>query len=308
VEQYRLRGVWPPALHAVSTRADREPLHRTARLRAHRCADESGAAARSGLRTLSAISRGTAGRRDGGARARGCHLHTTAVVASRRVARAVQRADQLLVARRAGDRGRRRLRIRHAHSRPAQPALAPTRHPRGLAGTVRSLRVRNPGRRDRAHPGAAAGRAGHVLCGGRGAGAGLSRGTSADMEVTRLTLAWLAGAMVLRGGESTAAAAPAGPLTPARPAPANVIPAPAQVAAGLGTFAVRARTRILIPLDPAAAASAQYFVDLVRSSHAGWLEVIASGVARVPQGAIAFRLEASLAGGGAEGYPIVGCA
>jgi hexosaminidase len=124
------------------------------------------------------------------------------------------------------------------------------------------------------------------------------------MEVTRLALAWLAGAMVLRGGELTAAARPSGPL-PARQASANVIPAPAQAAAGRGTFAVRARTRVLIPLDPVAAASAQYFVDLVRSSHAGWLEVIASDVARVPQGAIAFRLEPSLAGAGPESYQIV---
>ncbi|HXO15864.1 MAG TPA: family 20 glycosylhydrolase, partial [Steroidobacteraceae bacterium] len=124
------------------------------------------------------------------------------------------------------------------------------------------------------------------------------------MEVTRLTLAWLAGAMVLRGGELTAAARPAGPL-PARPVSANVIPAPAQVAPGRGTFAVRARTRVLIALDPAAAAGALYFADLVRSSHAGWLEVIASGVARVPQGAIAFRLEPSLAGAGPESYQIV---
>jgi hexosaminidase len=125
------------------------------------------------------------------------------------------------------------------------------------------------------------------------------------MEVTRLALAWLAGAWLSGGAEAALAAAAAGPLTPARHAAANVIPAPAQVAAGRGTFAVRARTRVLIPLDPAAAAGAQYFVDLVRGSHAGWLEVIASDVARAPQGAIAFRLEPSLAGAGPESYQIV---
>ena len=125
------------------------------------------------------------------------------------------------------------------------------------------------------------------------------------MEVRRLALAGFAGAALLGGGESTAAAPPAGPLTPARQATANVIPAPAQVTAGRGTFAVRARTRVLIPLDPAAATSAQYFVDLVRSSHAGWLEVIAGGVARVPERAIAFRIEPSLAGAGPESYRIV---
>jgi hexosaminidase len=111
--------------------------------------------------------------------------------------------------------------------------------------------------------------------------------------------AWLAGS-----GAAGAALAPAGPLTHARQAAANVIPAPAQVVPGHGTFTVRERTRVLIPLDPAAAASAQYFVDLVRSRHAGWLEVIAGSVARVPQRAIAFRLEPSLAAAGPESYQI----
>src|SRR5256885_12963859 len=48
-------------------------------------------------------------------------------------------------------------------SRPAQSALAPSRHPRGLAGTLRSLRIRNAGRRRRSHPGTAARRTGHAL-------------------------------------------------------------------------------------------------------------------------------------------------
>jgi len=124
------------------------------------------------------------------------------------------------------------------------------------------------------------------------------------MQVRRLALAWFAGAMLLGGGESTAAAPSAGPPTPARQATANVVPAPAQVGAGHGTFTVRERTRVLVPLDPAAAASAQYFVDLVRSRHAGWLEVIAGSVARVPQRAIAFRLEPSLSAAGPESYQI----
>jgi len=125
------------------------------------------------------------------------------------------------------------------------------------------------------------------------------------MEVRRLAVGWLAGAMLSGGGESTAAARRAEPLTPARQATANVIPAPAQIAAGRGTFAVRARTRVLIPLQPAAAASAQYFVDLVRASHPGWLEVIAGSGARVPERSIAFRLDPSLAGAGPESYRIV---
>jgi hexosaminidase len=121
----------------------------------------------------------------------------------------------------------------------------------------------------------------------------------------RLVLACAAAAAWLTASQAAGAAlAPAGPLTHARQAAANVIPAPAQVVPGHGTFTVRERTRVLIPLDPAAAASAQYFVDLVRSRHAGWLEVIAGSVARVPQRAIAFRLERSLAAAGPESYQI----
>jgi hexosaminidase len=125
------------------------------------------------------------------------------------------------------------------------------------------------------------------------------------MEVTRLALAWLAGAWLSGGAEAAHAAAPAGPPTPARQATANVIPAPAQVAAGRGTFAVGAHTRVLIPSDPAAAGSARYFVDLVRASHATWLDVIERSSAPVPDRAIAFRLEPSLAGAGPESYQIV---
>ena len=119
-------------------------------------------------------------------------------------------------------------------------------------------------------------------------------------------LAGAAAVVWLSAGAAAIAAAP----VPHRPAPraaqatADVIPAPAQVVPGHGTFTVRERTRVLIPLDPQAAASAQYFVDLVRSRHAGWLEVIAGSVARVPQRAIAFRLEPSLAAAGPESYQI----
>jgi hexosaminidase len=121
----------------------------------------------------------------------------------------------------------------------------------------------------------------------------------------RLVLAGAAAAAWLAGSEAGGAAlAPHGRAPRAAQAFANVIPAPAQVAAGHGTFTVRERTRVLIPLDPAAAASAQYFVDLVRSRHAGWLEVIAGSAARVPQRAIAFRLEPSLAAAGPESYQI----
>jgi len=125
------------------------------------------------------------------------------------------------------------------------------------------------------------------------------------MQVThraRLVLACAAAAAWLAGA---AAAAPAEPITPARQATANVIPAPARLAAGRGTFAVRARTRVLIPPDPAAAGSALYFVDLMRSSHATWLDVIERSGARVPERAIAFRLEPALPGASPESYQIV---
>jgi hexosaminidase len=118
-------------------------------------------------------------------------------------------------------------------------------------------------------------------------------------------LACAAAAAWLAGSEAAGAALAAHGRAPrVAQALANVIPAPAQVVPGHGTFTVRERTRVLIPLDPAAAASAQYFVDLVRSRHAGWLEVIAGNVARVPQRAIAFRLEPSLAAAGPESYQI----
>lgn len=125
------------------------------------------------------------------------------------------------------------------------------------------------------------------------------------MEVRRLALVSLAGALLLRGGESTAAAPPAEPLTPARQATANVIPGPSQVAAGRGTFTVRERTRVLIPQDPEAAGGARYFVELLRASHAGWLEVIEGSGTRVPERAIAFRLDPALPGASPEGYQIV---
>src|ERR1700687_6231870 len=106
--------------------------------------------------------------------------------------------------------------------------------------------------------------------------------------------------MVWRGGESTAAAAPAGPLTHARQAAASVIPAPASLAAGRGAFAVREPRRFVMPPEPAAAGSALYFVDLMRSSHPAWLEVIERGGAPVPERAIAFRLEPALPGASPE--------
>src|ERR1700756_3353012 len=100
MEQHRLRGERPQAFYALSARADRQPVYRAARFCADRRADEPGTAARPGLRALPAISRGVEGGDDRRARPWRCPLHTAALVASRRVARALQSARELLVARR----------------------------------------------------------------------------------------------------------------------------------------------------------------------------------------------------------------
>jgi hexosaminidase len=121
------------------------------------------------------------------------------------------------------------------------------------------------------------------------------------MQVSRRVLTCCAGAALLGSGEFGAAQ----PLAPAHHVPADVIPAPASLAAGAGTFAVRERTRVLIPPDPAAAGSALYFVDLMRRSHPTWLDVIERGGARVPERAIAFRLEPTRPGASPESYQIV---
>jgi hexosaminidase len=113
------------------------------------------------------------------------------------------------------------------------------------------------------------------------------------MHGARGVLACAAAAAWLTGGEATAAAS------------VNVIPAPAHLVAGHGTFAVRARTRVLLPPDPAAAESARYFVDLLRRSHATWLDVIERSGARVPERAISFRLDPAVPGASPESYEIV---
>jgi len=171
----------------------------------------------------------------------------TPVVASRRVARAVQSTDQLLVHACRGPRS----------APPADSTVSFT----PCSTCARSTRHREAWRAlfDHYVFGTQVGVTEHIPEQRRGVlarslrrtrrGCGLSRGTPADMEIRRLALAWLAGMMLSSGGESTAAAPPASRSRP-RGATANVIPAPAQVAAGRGTFTVRARTRVLIPQDP----------------------------------------------------------
>ncbi|HEY0768129.1 MAG TPA: family 20 glycosylhydrolase, partial [Steroidobacteraceae bacterium] len=121
------------------------------------------------------------------------------------------------------------------------------------------------------------------------------------MEVRRLALACCSGAMLLSG--DSPGAAPPKPLTPASQI-ASVIPAPAQVTRGRGTFPVHARTPVFIPRDPAVARSARYFVDLLRNSHASWLEVLERTAAAVPERAIAFSLDPTLPGASPESYQI----
>ena len=112
--------------------------------------------------------------------------------------------------------------------------------------------------------------------------------------------AWLAGSAA-----AGAAPSPHGRAKRAADTSVNVIPAPARLAAGAGTFAVRERTRVRIPPDPAAAGSALYFVDLMRSSHPTWLDVIERGGAPALGRAISFRLDPAAAGASPESYQIV---
>jgi hexosaminidase len=104
-------------------------------------------------------------------------------------------------------------------------------------------------------------------------------------------------------------AAPVGPqpgATGAVPAAelADVIPAPASVLAGPGTFTVRDGSRILVPQDPESARIAAYFSRLVRASHGIALSVRAGRGPRPAEHAIVFRLDPA-APGGAEGYQLV---
>ena len=137
VEQHRLRGRRPAALHAVSARAAAESVRRTDRVQHLRPAHQHGVAQESGPRAFSALRRcagGLAGRRAGtGRRA----LHPLRLVASRRGAGAFQRAGKLLVER--GAPGRLAFRLHAArHPGAARPA---TRATRGVAHAVRALRI-----------------------------------------------------------------------------------------------------------------------------------------------------------------------
>src|SRR5258707_478412 len=105
---------------------------------------------------------------------------------------------ELLVARRTRFAGRRHERVRRSDDRAAQPAPAPGRHPRGVAGVLRSLRVRRAGRGPRAHSRAAPGRPRRYYARRRPAGAGRPGATPSDTPVTHQARLVLAGAVTLR--------------------------------------------------------------------------------------------------------------
>jgi hexosaminidase len=118
------------------------------------------------------------------------------------------------------------------------------------------------------------------------------------MEVRCPPLAGCAAALLLGSAAAVGAAGPPhGPL-------ANVIPAPAQVAPGRGSFMVGEHTRVSLPLDAAAAQGALYFVELMRERHPAWLDAVGGGT-RPAARSIEFRLVAPVAGASPESYQIL---
>ena len=95
-------------------------------------------------------------------------------------------------------------------------------------------------------------------------------------------------------GQAAAATAPGG---------ANVVPAPGEVSAGRGTFSIEARTPLVLPRAATAAASAHYFVELLRMSHPAWLEPGAAAGRRAR--AIEFSLDPDNSPASPEGYRLI---
>lgn len=102
-----------------------------------------------------------------------------------------------------------------------------------------------------------------------------------------------AGALLLGAADPSAAGAavpPPGGRPAARPL-VDVIPAPAEVEAGRGTFTLTARTRVYSSGGPAAERSAHYFTELLRASHTGWLRLSEERGGRTALRSIRFSLE-----------------
>lgn len=87
-------------------------------------------------------------------------------------------------------------------------------------------------------------------------------------------------------------------------APFGLIPTPAEVIPGDGTFVIDERTAVQLPRGPAAAESAHYFVELLRKSHPAWLEVKEPAAVRSTARAIRFRLVSGRRGTSPESYEI----
>jgi hexosaminidase len=86
--------------------------------------------------------------------------------------------------------------------------------------------------------------------------------------------------------------------------PADVIPAPAQVATGSGTFMVRADATIWIPHDRAAARIAAYLSEHLHTSHGLALAVRERGRVGIPSGSIALALDPVAPGASPESYEL----
>jgi hexosaminidase len=116
------------------------------------------------------------------------------------------------------------------------------------------------------------------------------------MEVRRAALAGCAVALLLASAAPVAASgAPPVPL-------ANLIPAPAHVTPGRGSFLVGEHTRVSLPRDAAAAQVARNFIELIRARHPAWLDV--DGRRRAPAHSIEFRLTAPVADASPEAYQL----
>jgi hexosaminidase len=85
---------------------------------------------------------------------------------------------------------------------------------------------------------------------------------------------------------------------------ADVIPAPAEVAPGLGTFALRGDTPISIPHDRSAAHIAAYLAGELRASHGFALPVQRRSGVALPTAAIALVLEPPAGGASPESYAL----
>jgi hexosaminidase len=86
---------------------------------------------------------------------------------------------------------------------------------------------------------------------------------------------------------------------------ADVIPAPAEVVPGTGSFALRGATPISIPHERAAARIAAYLAGELRASHGLRLVVQPRSGAALPTGAIALILEPPADGASPESYELV---